>query len=174
VADDRGLTPLVRRVALITLAFAGTAAYAASFLAAPEHLRPHWLPRLAVGVAIASALSWPALGVYLTIVSPDRATRQRWFGACLLTVAFGELWLRAAAGWNLLAGVIAPSSTVFFAAHAALLLGADTTMGVVFTRHGQRLGMARRLAIVVWVVGMNGVFAAQVFAFARPLGYWPW
>jgi hypothetical protein len=162
----------VKRAALIALAFLGTAVYAGSFAALSAEQRPEWLLPLAIGVALASGVSWPLLGMALLRLSPDRATLMRWFDACLMTIAFGEAWLLTAAAWNIVAAQINPARSALLAAHLALLLGADITMCAIFAKHARAIGMSTRRAVTIWVFVMNGVFAALLLALARPLGYW--
>lgn len=162
----------MRRAALLAFAFVGTATYAASFaMLAPEQ-RPEWLLPLAIGVAIASTLSWPILGALLKAASPDRRTLLGWFDACLVTIAFGEIPLLLAAGWNLIASFASPSPGALLGAHLGLLAGSDILMGVHFARRAPALGMPARRAALLWVVVMNGVFGLLLLALARPLGYW--
>lgn len=163
----------MKRFAFIALAFGGTALYAASFALLAPGQRPEWLQPLAIGVAVASAVSWPFLGIMLRAASKDRDTLARWFDACLATIAFGEAWLLAAAGWNLLASFVAPSLPVLLGVHLALLLGADATMCAVFTRRGGAIGMRPRVAAGLWIFAMNGVFLFLLALLAGPLGYLP-
>jgi hypothetical protein len=162
----------LKRSALIALAFLGTAVYAGSFAALSTDQRPAWLLPLAIGVAIASGVSWPLLGIVLLRLSPDRATLMRWFDACLVTIAFGEAWLLSAAAWNIIAVQVEPAQGLLLATHLALLLAADITMCAIFARRARAIGMPTRQAITIWVFVMNGVFAALLLALAKPLGYW--
>jgi hypothetical protein len=162
----------LRHSGLIAHAFVGTAMYAGSFAMLSRDQRPEWLLPLAIGVAIASSVSWPLLGVVLLRLSPDRAILKRWFEACLTTCAIGVVWLLAGVGWNVLAAEHDPTQSVLLATHLALLLGADITMCAVFAKHARAIGMSTRRAVTIWVFVMNGVFAALLLALARPLGYW--
>lgn len=162
----------MKRAALLAFAFVGTATYAASFaLLAPDQ-RPAWLLPLAIGVAIASTLSWPILGIALYKASADRRTVLGWFDACLVTIAYGEIPLLLAAAWNLIASFTTPAQGALLGAHLGLIAGSDILMGVIFASKAPSLGMRARRAALLWVVVMNGVFGLLLLALARPLGYW--
>lgn len=161
----------MRRAALLAFAFVGTATYAASFALLSPDQRPPWLLPLAIGVAIASTMSWPILGALLKAASPDQRTLLGWFDACLVTIAFGEIPLLLAAGWNLIASFVSPSPAALLGGHLGLLAGSDILMGVIFAKKAPALGMPAGRAALLWVVVMNGVFGLLLLALARPLGY---
>ena len=56
------------------------------------------------------------------------------------------------------ATALSRGSAAFSAVHLALLLIADVSMAVYFTRKALRLGMPLNTAIVLWVGVLNGAF----------------
>ena len=84
-----------------------------------------------------------------------------WFDICLRTMALGIAVLSFASVVNLAVATTASSkgSAAFVAVHLALLLAADLSMAVYFTRRARRKGMPLSLAVALWVGVLNGAFA---------------
>ncbi len=152
---DRHLSGAAR-VGLVLAAVIGTAAYGASFGVGSIS---NWARVWGTRVALAAGLSWPVFG--FTLLGARRVgDAWEWFDICLRTMALGIAVLSLASVANLAVAATALSrgSAAFGAVHLALLLVADVSMAVYFTRKALRLGMPLNTAIVLWVGVLNGAF----------------
>ena len=150
----RALTA-ARRGLLALVAFAGTAAYAASFaLNSDSPTR-----RVAMAVGIAAAVSWPVFGLALLAVGGGWRTVTRWCDACLRTMAVGMVVLGVSGAANVVSSSagLAPPPACF---HVAVLLTSNLVMAATFARLSAAIGLRLLPAIVVWFVVLNGTFAA--------------
>ncbi|MCI0486664.1 MAG: hypothetical protein L0229_08700 [Blastocatellia bacterium] len=148
------------------VAIAGTVIYAASFALIEESAK---LVPVARAIGIASGVSWPVFGVILLLVTRCRPRVLAWADACLITMIAGITVLMLSALSNVAAFVIkaiesAGASTTI---HTAILIAADLLMAVVFVRHARMLGLGRALAVTLWVVALNGIFAALLILLSR-------
>src|SRR6266566_1075009 len=126
---DRHLSGAAR-VGLVLAAVIGTAAYGASFGVGSIS---NWARVWGTRVALAAGLSWPMFGLALSFAS-------------VVNLAVATTASRR-------------GSTAFVAVHLALLLVADVSMAVYFTRKALRLGMPLSIAVILWVGVLNGTFA---------------
>lgn len=116
------------------------------------------LGALGAAMLIGAGLAWPTLlvGVWMRSAPAWRFARLDW---CLWTMTVGSvamtLGLLAAATNALLPQPFAPLVPLL-----GDLLLADVAMGWVFTRYAPTVGVARSVAIALWVGGMNGFLAA--------------
>src|SRR5687768_3622179 len=145
----RALTA-ARRGLLALVAFAGTAAYAASFALNSESPTR----RVAMAVGIAAAVSWPVFGLALLAVGGGWRTVTRWCDACLRTMAVGMVVLGVSVAANVViwSAGLAPPPTWF---HVAVLLTSNLVMAAAFVHFAAAIGLRRRAAILVWLVGLN-------------------
>jgi hypothetical protein len=136
------------RVALSTLAIAGTAAYAASF-------GPGTISDTAtvwgVRVALAAGCSWPVFGSALIASSGSRRAWD-WFDACLRTMAVGIGILSLATFSN------STTLRTSLNAHLGILLLADVSMAAYFVNQARRLAMPATTALALWIGVLNGTF----------------
>jgi hypothetical protein len=158
------------RCALALFAFAGTAAYAASFRfagAGPGGGVATGAGDLAAAVGVAAALSWPVFGVALLRLTRARPSACAWADACLRTMTCGVAVLCAAAVANVAVAATGTSVPVraFLGTHAALLLAGNALMGVVFVRQAARLEMKAGAAAAVWALALDAPFAAVLALF---------
>jgi uncharacterized membrane protein YphA (DoxX/SURF4 family) len=142
------------RAALALVAFAGTAAYAASFRIAGAG------EGAAAAVGVAAAVAWPAFGAALLCLTRGRPSAGAWLDACLLTMAAGVAVLTAAAGFNVITASTGDWMTrpTFVASHVALLLAGNALMGTVFVRRARRLGLGAGVAIATWLAALDVPF----------------
>ena len=153
---DRHLSGAAR-VGLVLAAVIGTAAYGASFGVGSIS---NWARVWGTRVALAAGLSWPMFGLAL-LLARRAGSAWEWFDTCLRTMALGIAVLSFASVVNLAVATTASrrGSTAFVAVHLALLLVADVSMAVYFTRKALRLGMPLSIAVILWVGVLNGTFA---------------
>ena len=146
---------IVRRGALIALAFAGTALYVSGIY----FLAPSFFP-IALMVGIAAGVSWPIFGFFLLYVGNPHAGAWEWADDCLDAIRVG-IFIKTAAvlatGLAVSIAMIPQSVTTVF--QIAALLIADVAMGYRFTNSATARGMSRSVAIVLWLAVLNGVFA---------------
>ena len=159
--------PWSLRALLILIAIAGSTIYAASYrsIDSPIDLLP-----IATAIGIAAGTAWVGFGFILLTVAtmrPKRFSRisvLHWADACLLAMSIGMAIKMIGVALN----IALPNGQVDFAplavAQLALLLVADVVMGFVFTMRSGRLGLPRRHAVALWVVALNGIFAAVLAA----------
>ena len=76
-----------------------------------------------------------------------------------MVLGIAVLSFASLANLALAATVLSGESSTFVAVHLALLLAADLSMAVYFTRRALRMGMPLSLAVVLWVGVLNGAFA---------------
>ena len=158
------------RVLLALLAAGGTFAYAASFRGLSGGAAPQSLAHAAACVGVAAALAWPVFGAALLLVTGGRPPALHWADACLRAMAAGIVVLAFAAAVNLAAqaaGVPAAVGRRLPAVHAALLVAANALMCGVFVADARRLGVPPAAALSLWVLALNGAFAAILFALYR-------
>jgi hypothetical protein len=165
------LPPAARRVLLAALAIGGTALYAVSF----RHsvVGGEWFP-LAAAVGIAAGGAWVVLGGLLLVATRGRrATVAACADLCLEVMGLGMIPLLTGAFANVTAFVrgravsAAIDANLVLFVHAALLTIAAVLMGAAFASAAPvRLGIARRRAMLLWVLGLNGAFAALLGAAA--------
>ena len=164
-SDNRGRPPSTTvsdwpaRALLAAVALGGTLAYAASFRAVPPGG-----PLIEAGAAVglAAALSWPAFGAVLLLVTSARPSLLDWVDACLRTMSAGVVVLAAAAVLNLSAplyGAEVNALPWLAAAHVALLCGANGVMLATLVNEARRLGLTAATAITLWMLVLNGSFA---------------
>jgi hypothetical protein len=135
------------RLLLGTISFAGSAAYAASFLiSSSNHLR------LATTIAIAAGISWLIFGLLLRRIA--RAPLGRLIDACLITQALGIGILMLSVAANLL------HIRHAMPFHLLVLAAGDGAMAAAFIALMGRLNMSRPAAAALWIIGLNGPFAA--------------
>jgi len=153
---DRFLS-VAARVTLILVALIGTAAYGTSFGAGTIS---NWARVWGTRVALDAGLSWPMFGLAL-LLARRAGSAWEWFDTCLRTMALGIAVLSFASVVNLAVATTASrrGSTAFVAVHLGILLVADVSMAVYFTRKALRLGMPLSIAVVLWVGVLNGAFA---------------
>jgi hypothetical protein len=172
-SDNRGRPPSTTvsdwpaRALLAAVALGGTLAYAASFRAVP---RGGPLVEAGAAVGLAAALSWPAFGAALLLVTAARPSMLEWVDACLRTMCAGVVFLAAAAVLNLNAPLLGAGVNAFpwlAAAHVALLFGANGVMLATFVNEARRLGLAAATAITLWMLALNGSFFTTLMILYR-------
>jgi hypothetical protein len=154
-----------RRCGLAAFVLAGTAVYAASF---------GWRPSVrtcapvAVSVALAAGVSWIGFGSLLWAVTRRRLSWLAWADVCLPTMATGNAVLSVSVllnGAGVLRGdAVTPALMV---AHGAILLAANVVMGIGFCSRAKSLGLRAGQAALLWIGGLDGLFAALLW------GLWP-
>jgi hypothetical protein len=148
------------RVLLAGIAVGGTLAYAASFRALPQ---PERIAPAGVSIGLAAGMAWPALGSVLLFVTGARPSPIGWADACLRTMTAGMAVLSAAAVLNLTARLIGSgvdALPLLAAAHVVLLACANGVMLWTFVGEARRLGLSAAAAITLWMLVLNGTFAA--------------
>lgn len=151
------------RALFMLIAFAGSTVYAASYRLVETRID---LPTIATSIGIAAATAWIGFGFILLTMAqmrPRRFTRVtalHWADVCLVAMAIGTAIKMIGVALN----VTMAGTQLDFAALAsvqlALLVAADVVMGFVFAMRSSRLGLPSRHAVVLWVVVLNGIFAA--------------
>lgn len=172
------LSPTVR-VLLMLIAFAGSAVYAASYrlVTSTADLTP-----IATAIGIAAAIAWIGFGFLLLTVAQmhprrfARATIWHWADVCLVAMSLGmaikmigvaaNVILAATHGDRVDLSLIAPMQL-------ALLIVTDGVMGFIFTRLTARIGMPTRMACLLWIVALNGIFAAVLGSLIAYGGFMP-
>lgn len=158
------------RVLLMLLAAGGTLAYAASFQGLAGRALPQHVAHTAACVGIAAGLAWPVFGAALLLVTGGRPSALHWADACLRAMAAGLVVLGFAAVINLdvrLVGVPAAIRRWLPAFHAALLVAANALMCGVFVGEARRLHVPPLAAMTLWMLALNGTFAAILFVLYR-------
>ena len=139
---------LSTRIALGALAFAGSAAYAASFARAADR---RWITAMAC-VGVAAGFSWIIFGLILLAATRRRVGLWDWVDTCLLAMALGIAIKMTGVAMNL-GGHAAP-----LAAHIAILAIADVAMGAFFVIRARRAGVGTGEGVGYWLT-LNAVFA---------------
>lgn len=148
------------RVLLAGIAVGGTLAYAASFHALP---RPDRLAAAGICIGLAAGIAWPAFGAVLLLVTGARPSLIDWADACLRTMAAGIVLVAVAALLNLNARLLDPgvdALPLLAAAHVVLLACANGVMLRTFVGEARRLGLSGSTAVTLWMLVLNGTFAA--------------
>jgi uncharacterized membrane protein SirB2 len=148
------------RLALAGLAFAGSAAYAASFISAAER---RWMMAMAC-VGIAAGLSWIIFGLILLATTRRRISAWQWVDTCLLAMAVGIAIKLGGVAMNLLS-----RQTPWLAGHIAILLIADVAMGALFVMRARRLAVGAGQAVGYWLT-LNAIFAILLLALLNIAG----
>jgi hypothetical protein len=146
---------------------AGTAVYAASFTLCDSR---RTLAPLASAIGIAAGIAWVGFGLLIRAIDGPRRL-GRWIDACLRTQTIGVIVLLFAAAANAIVfagngGLSSyPMFPVFVVVHWGLLILADVLMGARFVAEAAAIsGVSRRGALVGWIIGLNGIFAAALAA----------
>ncbi len=173
------LLPPSVRMLLMLIAFAGSAVYAASYrlIAGVTDLAP-----IAAAIGVAAAIAWIGFGFLLLMVAqmhPKRFARVsvwHWADACLMTMSLGMAIKMIGAGGNVIAAAlhgegVAPA--MLAPLQLALLVVTDVAMGFLFARLTARLGMPTRMACLLWIVALNGIFAAALVSLLACGGFMP-
>ncbi len=117
---------------------------------------------------IGAGLAWPTLlaAIWCRSEPAWRFARLDW---CLWTMTVGSVAMTL----GLLAtAVITPLGFDPLVALLGGLLLADVAMGWVFTRYAPSLGVTRTIALLLWIVGMNGFLTAVIALAALLEGQW--
>lgn len=161
---------LMRRVLRSAVVFGVSGLYAASFFPA---FGEGWPGRLATVVTAAAGVAWVGFGGLLLVVTKCRPSVGWWFDACLEAMLVGCVLLGSGAALNLIpmlagdhAGRI-PGE--WLALHGGLLALANVAMGSRFVRRARQAGLTVPAALVLWVAGLGGPFAALMLQFR---GWW--
>jgi hypothetical protein len=150
----RDLTP-VRRLALGALAFAGSTAYAASFLFITDAAQ---LVRIASAVGISAGCSWILFGAILLRSRGPGA--WGWFDICLRTIAVGIGAKSAGMILNILVGALRLQSAVPVGlCHLLILPAADGAMFLIFARQSRSFGVPAGASAKLWLI-LNALFVA--------------
>lgn len=155
------------RLLLAGIAVGGTLGYAASFHALPQAER---LADGGVSIGLAAAIAWPVFGAVLLMVTGARPSAIDWADGCLRTMATGIVVLASATLLNVIARLLdtgADAIPLLAAAHAILLACANAVMLGAFVGEARRLGLAAATAVSLWMLVLNGTFAAIVLLFYR-------
>ena len=174
-SDARGGRPVLAgkvRAALLITVVMGNAGYAASFLPLRGAVDCFVMAR---AVAVAAAASWPIFGAALTAAGGRRVPIEVWFDRCLIVMNAGIAILAGAAVVNVcmaLAGVTAGGAVA--AMHAGILLIADAVMGSMFANAARSPGFSAKRAWLLWIVVLNGAFAAMLAGQLWLQGAVPW
>jgi hypothetical protein len=157
---------LSTRLLLGLTAFAGSAAYAASFFALSDHGA---VLRTAAAVGICAGLSWICFGPIILIVTRCRPSIASWIDACLLTMTAGIAVKTLGMLLNVAAGAGAIRTATLLPFHVIILLLADTVMCVLFCRLGRQRGIAPPVSISLWLAlnALMGMFLFLGFKFAE-------
>ncbi len=146
------LSPLAR-VALISVAWAGTVAYGVHVyrLLADENLA--WV---GPGIAGGAAAAWVVLLAWMLLRVRDRKRLAKLGDHALITLTVGMVWV-----------LLALAATTAFAlptlpTHVVLLTIGNVLMGTYFIAKAPRPVLTRAAATVLWVGLMNGVLALGV------------
>jgi hypothetical protein len=173
------------RILLGLAAFLLTAVYTASFLLDGESAA--YYGRAALQVGVAAGVSWLLFGGVLLAITRLLPGCLAWADACLVTMLPGNVILLLSAALNLLLflqsrtgrtpmialpgtdTVVSASVTLSSESsiHLLILLLADAVMCFTFVRQAKRLEVAWPLALFLWVVVQNGIFAVFLFAMIR-------
>ena len=147
------------RFTLAIFAFAGSTVYAWSFSFFTKDIVP-----LASAVGIAAGLSWICFGALLLGVTRLRVKPTLLADVCLRAMAVGIAIKMMSVFLNFT--TIVPG--LF---HCVMLLVANLAMAVVFAIGVRTLGIALHHALVLWFVGLNGIFAIAM-CLLNQIGMW--
>jgi len=161
------LTRLARAL-LIAVAFAGSAVYAGSYrliVSASD------LTSIAAAIGIAAAIAWVGFGFLLLTVAQMQPRRfatvsvWHWADVCLVSMSIGMAIKFIGVGGNVIASALMGDRVelaLIAPMQLALLVFTDVVMGCIFVRLSARLGLPTSKAVMLWVVALNGIFAAAL------------
>lgn len=140
------------------ISFAGTAVYAASF--ALTGYRERLMP-IAIAIGIASGISWIVFGLVLLLATRGRPSILAWVDTCLVTQSMGIAVLMLTALINLIVyaagATLGDNSSALL--HLGILIAADIVMAITFVRRAIRTTLNRSMALALWILALNGIFA---------------
>ena len=173
------ILPISLRLLLILIILAGSAVYAASYrlIAGTMDLTP-----IAAAIGIAAGIAWIGFGFLLLMVSQMHPRRfagvslWHWADVCLLAMSLGMAIKMIGVGGNVLAAAMQDGMvnlTLLASIQLALLVITDVSMGFVFAKLTARLGMPLRMSCLLWIVALNGIFAAVLGSLLAYGGFMP-
>ena len=143
------------RIALALVAFSGSTLYAWSF----SHFAKNFVP-LATAVGLTAGVSWMCFGLLLLLVTKLQVKATLLADVCLRAMAVGIAIKMTSVLLNLVTFV--PLSF-----HCGVLVVANLAMAAIFSRGAGCVGVRLRDALLLWFVGLNGIFSLTLFVLKR-------
>ncbi len=158
-----------KRFTMGSSAILGTLLYATSFYYAYgiDSIAP-----IAKAVGFASGISWVCFGLILLKITQSKPSLWFWADTCLQAMTRGMWFLYGSALINGLLVITRQPLPLkhpeWLLAHFSLLFLSDLTMGYFFTQQTKKANLNPGIAILLWVLGLNGIFTLLLFIQLKP------
>ena len=151
-----------RRILWGLISILGTAFYVLSFNVIHKNI-DFTFPANKIGMA--SAISWIIFGMVLLIVTKSIPSIKAWVDICLSTMAVGIAILMTGVIFNFI--IFLSNSLInfqtFLLIHLVILITSDLSMGKIFIKESEPLGLNPSKAILLWISCLNGIFFSILF-----------